>query len=476
MKLYIDWNVLNGIKNGRFKELEQIIRQPEKFVIIYSTSHISDIASSYSDEKENPNIESDLDFLAELTDSLCVFNNGKDIVIQQNDPFYLFENEIENKNLIDDFSFNSIFNILDDDNENAELVTPLKTMLQSLPVDGLFKEAFENPESSELMNSMFPGLKDNPTFEGLFNAMGNMLENLNEQEGYKDLKTPFKHLNINKGKLTSPDNNPFDILNEAYKKMGIEESPLEKDYYEKGKNAPVWFDDITSSYISLDMHGFHSDEVKVNEKKKMTFKNTTQDSFHTAFATTCDIYITNDKKNYQKAKAIFNKYNISTYIFKPDDFLTFYRENLEKVDFNTSWSKFIDVTKSGNFYDVSDKNNPDDLNQIHISAFNYFGYFNRIHLFNSDVDKHSFNVMFGKELPSNCLGVFYKEIKQMIKIIVDHLGTDSNDKGYFDESEIDEDNHWDGRIWDFDKFQYKLVQDKRYFQFYYHFTDVERVE
>jgi len=65
MKLYIDWNVLNGIKNGRFQEFEKIIRQSEKFVIVYSTSHISDIASSYSDEKENPNIQSDLEFLAE---------------------------------------------------------------------------------------------------------------------------------------------------------------------------------------------------------------------------------------------------------------------------------------------------------------------------------------------------------------------------------------------------------------------------
>lgn len=84
------------------------------------------------------------------------------------------------------------------------------------------------------------------------------------------------------------------------------------------------------------------------------------------------------------------------------------------------------------------------------------------------MEKHSF-----RELPTNCLGVFYKKIKQMIKIIVDHLGTDSTDERYFDESEIGEDNHWDGRIWDFDKFKYRLVQDKRLFKFYYHFTDIE---
>lgn len=425
MKLYIDWNVLNGIKNKRFKELEEIIRQPEKFVIIYSTSHISDIASDYSKEKDNPNIQSDLEFLAEITDCLCVFNDGKDIVMEQNDPFYLFESEIENKNLTDYFSFDKIISMLDENVENAELVAPLKTMLQSFPVDNIFKDAFENPQSAEIMNSLFPDLKDNPTFEGLFNSMGKMLENLNEKEGYKDLKTPFKHLSINQGKLTNPNNNPFDILNESYEKLGIEESPLKKDYFEKGKNAPVWFDDITSAYINLDMHGFYSDEVKVTETKKKTFKNTTQDSFHTAFATTCDFYITNDKKNYQKAKAIYKEKNIFTHVLKPDEFVNFYKQNLEKVDFITSWNKFVEVTKTGQFYNISEKNSPDDLNQVHYSTFNYFGYFNRIQLFNSDKDKNSISFMFGKELPTNCLGVFYKEIKEMVKIIVDYLGTDN---------------------------------------------------
>lgn len=333
MKLYIDWNVLNGIKNGHFKELGEIVRQPEKFVIVYSTSHISDIASSYSEEKENPNIQSDLEFLAEITDCMCVFNNGKDIVLQQSEPFNLFENEIDSNNLINDFSFNNFISILDSDVENAEIIAPLKAMLQSFPIDNIFKGAFENPQSADVMNSIFPSLKDNPTFEGLFDSFGKMLENLNEKEGYKDLKTPFINLKINQGKLTNPDNNPFDILNEAYKKLGIEESPLQKDYFEKGKNAPVWFDDITSAYIKLDMHGFYSDEVKVTETKKKTFKNTTQDSFHTAFATTCDFYITNDKKNYQKAKAIYKEKNIFTHVLKPDEFIDFYKENLEKADF-----------------------------------------------------------------------------------------------------------------------------------------------
>ena len=465
MKLYIDWNVLNGIKNGRFEELEKIIRQSEKFIIIYSTSHISDIASSYSDDKVNTEIQSDLEFLSEITQDLCIFNNGKDIVIQHNEPLHLFENELDSKNLMDDFSFDKIFSSISNDDKDAELIDPIKTSLKSIPLNNIFKDAFENPQSAEFMNVMFPGLKENPTMEGFFDSMGKMLENINEKEGYKDLKNPFKTLNINQGKLNDPNNNPFEVLKEIYKKLGVE-SPLEKDYMDE-KYAPKWFNDLSSAYINLDMHGFYSDKVKVTDKEKNTFKNTTQDAFHTAFASSCDIYITNDKKNYQKAKAVYQKKDINTHVLKPEEFVKFYHENIEKNDFTTSWNKLTNALKAGNFYDVT--GNPDNFYHVHFSDFYYFGYFNRIYFFNSDTDKNSYSLMFGKELPTNCLGVFYKEIKEMVKIIVDYLGTDNNDRGYFDESDIDENNHWCGRVWDFKESRYRLIQDKRYFQFYYHF-------
>ncbi|UOU98035.1 hypothetical protein MUU74_16260 [Chryseobacterium daecheongense] len=469
MKLYLDWNVLSSIKNGNLKELETIIRQPEKFVIVYSTAHISDISSSYSENNNNlDNIQSDLEFISEITDDLCIFNNGKDIVIQQNDPFHLFENEIESRNLLDGFSFDKVFDTLNDNGNNTKLIEPLKELLKSFPIDNIFKDAFENPQSADMMNAIFPGLKDNPTLEGFFNSMGKVLENINDKEGYKDLKKPFKYLNINQGKLTNPNNNPFDTIKDTYKKLDIE-SPLEKEYMDE-KHAPKWFNDLCSAYINLDMHGFHSDDVKVTEKEKKTFKNTTQDSFHAAFASTCDIYITSDKKNYQKTRAIYNEKSILTHILKPDEFIQFYHENLEKIDFITSWNKLREVMQSGNFYDISDKNNPDDYYQVHFSRFYFFGYFNRIYIFNSDTDKNSLSLMFGKELPTNCLGVFYREIKEMVKIIVDYLGTDINGKGYFELSEIDETNNWCGRIWDFGEFQYRLVQYKRYFQFYYDFS------
>ena len=44
-------------------------------------------------------------------------------------------------------------------------------------------------------------------------------------------------------------------------------------YFDKTKNAPEWFNDITNEYVKLDMHGFKADKVKVTDKEKNTFKN-----------------------------------------------------------------------------------------------------------------------------------------------------------------------------------------------------------
>ena len=46
IKVYLDWNVMSGMKNNHFQELNDIILNREKFLLLYSTSHIGDIFES----------------------------------------------------------------------------------------------------------------------------------------------------------------------------------------------------------------------------------------------------------------------------------------------------------------------------------------------------------------------------------------------------------------------------------------------
>jgi len=50
--VYLDWNAMSTLKRGAFPELLQLLTNKEKFLLYYSTSHVSDIYSSYSEDEE----------------------------------------------------------------------------------------------------------------------------------------------------------------------------------------------------------------------------------------------------------------------------------------------------------------------------------------------------------------------------------------------------------------------------------------
>lgn len=43
IKVYLDWNVMSGMKNNHFQKLNDVILNKDKFLLLYSTSHIGDI-------------------------------------------------------------------------------------------------------------------------------------------------------------------------------------------------------------------------------------------------------------------------------------------------------------------------------------------------------------------------------------------------------------------------------------------------
>src|SRR5258705_9152592 len=114
IKVYIDWNVMSQMKNGNHKDLYQILAS-EKFFIPYSTSHIGDIFSSYKEtEEQNNYINSDLDFISTLTRNTCLFNDGKNILMDFSSPHDLFQQKVEQRDLFQDISIQGLSKIFDD--------------------------------------------------------------------------------------------------------------------------------------------------------------------------------------------------------------------------------------------------------------------------------------------------------------------------------------------------------------------------
>ena len=93
-----------------------------------------------------------------------------------------------------------------------------------------------------------------------------MFHNMNETEDYKDLRNMVQQIGVNSGHFNE-NKNPFEIIDNAYKKTGVENFNVDQ-YFDKTKNAPEWFNDITNEYVKLDMHGFKADKVKVTDKEQ----------------------------------------------------------------------------------------------------------------------------------------------------------------------------------------------------------------
>lgn len=161
IKVYLDWNVMSGMKNNYFPELSNLILNKDKFLLVYSTSHIGDIFASIKNhsEEEQRLIREDLDYITHLTNDLCLVNNSKEVTLSKYEPGELLDDRIREAPMFQNFSLDSLFSSVEENDPMFGLVNSMKNMISSIPLDIAFKEAFENPESAAMLNKMFPWIK-----------------------------------------------------------------------------------------------------------------------------------------------------------------------------------------------------------------------------------------------------------------------------------------------------------------------------
>ena len=456
---------MSGMKNNHFPELNDIILNKDKFLLLYSTSHIGDIFASIKNhsEEEQKLIQEDLDYITKLTDDLCLVNNSKEVTLNTYEPGELLDDRIREAPLFEDFSLDNLFSSIDVDDPMFGIVNTMKNMIASIPLDLAFKEALENPESAEMLDKMFPGLKEDQTMNGFFKSFSKMFHNMNETEDYKDLRNMVQQIGVNSGHFNE-NKNPLEVIDNAYRKIGVENSNVDK-YFEKGKNAPEWFDDITNEYIKLDMHGFKADKVKVTAKEKNTFNNTTEDASHSAFASRCEFYITNDDKNYHKTKAVFQKLGINTIVLKPNEFIQYYNLFLNVNNFDDHFTSIIDEIKRVENFQEQKYQNGESFGWVNFTNQYFFNFFNKILIPSPETNDALF--VLGKESPSKRYIISHKEIEGMLKLFVDKLGIDINGKSYFEISEINTEEDWTGRIWELNFGQITIKRLNGWFQMYF---------
>jgi hypothetical protein len=458
ISIYLDWNVIAQMKNGSHPELLQIL-ETNRFFKPYSTSHLSDILSSF---KKNPEqqqlINDDLMFLSKLTNDCCLANDGKEVRLSYYQPRQLFEDRVNDKDLLANFDLEKLLATLQKDEIVKGLGDTIVKSLKNMPLDKAFIDALKNHEGAKQFNTLLPGLIENPTMGGFFKSFGELFTRMNENEDYKDLrKLTQSGLGINRDEIFN-SKDPHSIIEARYKKLNIDPDK----HAQQNANSPEWFDKIANDFLKLDMHGYQEDKVDTSKGRKMTFKNTTDDAFHAAFASLCNFYISNDNKANAKTKKVFEKLNQNTLVFKPTDFLEYYKSFLIDRPINTELKIPINHLST----DPLTEETTDDgyLLTYHLPYF-VFDFFNKMYV-SLDKAKKVKMLVLSQFIPTNKKITFYFEIERLTTKIYNALGTDSANLGQPKENEF-ESEEWTGRMWDFDDIILRLICPNGHFQLYY---------
>jgi hypothetical protein len=335
ISIYLDWSVISQMKQDSHKELLDIISDNEIFSIVYSTSHISDIlVSNTGTEEQTKIISEDLSYLSNLTKNICAFIENKKVVIGEKDPNVLFSDRVWEDQ---QFNTDSLTDVMLKGAENNAEAYDLITKLLSSPIPSEIKEAVDNPLLDVEMKKMYPGLKENPTLENLINIGWKNYRSLMETDAYKDARSNLQgHLKLKPNSLIGKK--PFQEIEKLYTNLYKQIEGIVKPEAIKYDDSPDWFQEITNNYLKLDLHGFHQDKIKVDLRNKDTMRNTLDDGFHSAFASTCNVFITNDNRAYMKSKEVYNEMGVDTKILYPNEFVTLYNESSSSKKFNPNQS------------------------------------------------------------------------------------------------------------------------------------------
>jgi len=459
LKLYLDWNVMSQIKNGYDLELKSIIDNNSNLFIPYSTSHIGDIFSSYTENGGNQHfIDSDLSFISKLTENKCLIYQGKDVLLDYINPKDLFYDRVRNKDNFKDLSFDSVFNLSDFDEESKVKIEPLLHQFKSIPIDRLLTQTIKDPNTTNHMKDLFPGLIENPTMEGFINSLDKMINSMNESIGYKKFRNFIQQeSDINRDEIYNSEN-PFDRIYQKHKRKKT--NPIK--FIDSEKFDLEWFNNICNDYLILDSHGYQEDKVNIEKGRKETFKNTFEDSMHAAFASTCHFYVTNDKKSYSKTKMVYKNQSIETIVFKPTEFVEYYNKYLnvqnEMVNFTILYN--IISTKEFNEEELSDGG----ILRTYYSPFLFFNFFNKIMILYPE-DGSDNILLLGKYNFSNHR-TYFIEIKKLYINLCVIFGSDIDNLGEIKDKELSEEN-WIGRKWIKENMTFRLANSNGHLQLYF---------
>lgn len=312
--VYLDWNIFNKLEHldadapNVYSMVDEMITSGQ-FSAPFSNAHINDLYRGYC--KDQQYTKGHLDNIRRLTAGLCItqYWGEKKAKWHLRDPEEFLNATIEDNDGISP-SFAELL-VVDDDPVLSLLKETQLDLLKLQPVAPAFAKIYA---TNPIFYSMYPRTKNEMNMLALcediysfsfkikhdFTLYKQFRKFLNETR----LKFPeyAKLINETEQKVTDPP---------KYLSWDSMWETLELSTKSKTSHNPD-YDKIVSLFTTTDLKGYRQDE---------RFANLIDDALHCYYAGHCDYFITLDKRCYDKAKLVFDKLEITTKVFLPDEFV-----------------------------------------------------------------------------------------------------------------------------------------------------------
>lgn len=310
LKIYLDWNVITHLKDETNTELySYIMENKDKFIFPYSAAHLKDLSISKSDDNEY--YEQDLHLLSEICEHHLLEHEQN---INNPYPYKCYPEEYIDKKGQDikifnsGFSKDSFFKNLESKGLDPKNFMSLLEKKEIEPLEMPFinrticnyadifsvlfeygPQIFNSKELPKLIQKSIQGATDKDVYKDIQGAKsGNIFRKLDE--------------------ITIPQ------IGESFSGM------IETVLAERSQSN---LDLFTTLYIALNMSGFFAD-------KKRNLQNIYTDSEHAYYASSCDIFVSDDKRLREKTSAIYSEKGIRTFVVSTSELISLMNEELSK--------------------------------------------------------------------------------------------------------------------------------------------------
>ena len=308
LKIYLDWNIITHLKDEQNSDLFTfLMANKEYFIFPYSKAHIKDLL--VSKDANNNYYEQDFQLLTDICEHHLLEHEQN---INNPYPYKCYPKdylEIKNAELelfSSGFSKCTFYKFLDENGLNPDYFMSILKKEKIEPfVIPLINKTIEN--LADLFSLMF---EYGPT---LFNdkkipkQIQSYIQATTNDSQYRKIQGSnstniFKEL----------DAAVFPQTNKTFVEL------IENPIAERSKSNLELF---TSLYLTLNLSGFFSDKYR-------NLQNIYTDSEHAYYASSCDIFVSNDSRLREKTDAIYSQYNIQTKIISSDELITIMTEEL----------------------------------------------------------------------------------------------------------------------------------------------------